>query len=52
MWEDPDLNLGSWGVDFLVTSNDDNVSGLWDLTATGPVWVCVCENVYLLSHLH
>ena len=26
----PGFELGPWGVDFLASSNDDNVSGLWD----------------------
>ena len=52
MWEDPDLNLGPWGIDFLASFNDDNGSGLWDGTCTGPVWSCICVMVDLLSYVH
>ena len=38
MWDDPDLNLGPWGVDFLASFNVNNVSGLLDLISTGPMW--------------
>ena len=38
VWQDKDLNLGPWGVDFLATFNVNNVSGLLDWISTGPMW--------------
>ena len=51
VWEDRGLNLGSWGIDSIASSNVDNVSGLLDWIFTGPVWDWICDKVYLPSHV-